>query len=164
LAEVRGAKGLNIKVEGLNELQKQFGDLKKMPKKYLTKAAKAGVADPLKTAKANAPVGKRTATKGMLKRGLYKKMETPNKRNKTVYRVQWNPKYSNIYNKPSSGKYGGTPPKAYYPFSVEYGFKTAKGYKRGQYFVEKAIKQTQRNSLQKIVESLNDSITELLGK
>src|SRR6476469_5593391 len=112
MAEVRGA---NFEIKGLHELQSQFEQIGKMPKKYLTKAARAGIADPLRDAKASVPVGKT----GTLKKSIKKKMETPNKRNKGVYRITYDAKYTNDFLKPSSGAYGGKPPNAYYPASVE---------------------------------------------
>lgn len=159
MAVVRGASQLGIRVEGLNELQSQFERIGKMPKKYLTKAAKVGSDGPLKDARNNAPKGKT----GMLKRGIHRKMETPNKRNKAVYRIRWNPKYTEHYLKPSSGAYGGTPPVAFYPNSQEYGFKVKNGKVAGRYFVAKAIQKNQDHSLKKIVDSLNDSISTLLN-
>ena len=78
MAEIRGALSLNIRVEGLNELDAQFARIGKMPKKHLTRAARLGMADPLRQAKANAPIGKNTTTRGTLKKSITKKMETPN--------------------------------------------------------------------------------------
>lgn len=158
LAEIRGASLLNIKVEGLEQLQSQFEKIGKMPKKYLTKSAKVGSDAPLKDARSSAPVGET----GLLKKGLHRKMETPNKRNKAVYRIRWNPKYTEQYLKPTTGIYDGKTPFAYYPHSVEYGFKSKHGRVQGQYFVTKAIERNQADSLQKIVDSLNDSIDQLL--
>lgn len=157
MAVVRGASSQGIYVVGLQELQSQFERIGKMPKKHLTKAAKAGSQGPLRAARANAPTGK---TK-MLKKGLHQKMETPNKRNKTVYRIRWNPKYTDDYRKPSSGAYGAVKTPAYYPHSQEYGFKTKNGYVKGRYFITKAIERHQSSSLKKIVKSLNESITTL---
>lgn len=157
MAFIRGASSQGIYVEGLEELQKQFERIGKMPKKYLTRAAKAGSDDPLKAAKTSAPRGKT----GFLKKGLERKMETPNKRNKSVYRIRWSPKYTEQYLKPTTGKYGGKTPYAYYPHSVEYGYKAKHGHVAGQYFVAKAIERTQGSSLQKIVDSLGKSIDEL---
>ena len=163
MAEVRGANSLNIRVEGLEELQAQFGRIGKMPKKYLTKSAKAGMADPLRQARTNAPVGKGTKTSGNLKKSIKKKMETPNKRNKAIYRLRYDPAFTPLFLKKSSGKYGGKPPVAYYPASVEYGFKTKGGKKiKGQFNMAKAIQQHQESSLQKVVDSLRDSIDQLL--
>ena len=54
---------------------------------------------------------------------------------------------------------------AYYPSSVEYGYKGKKGHVKvaGQYtWADKAIRQNQKSSLKKVVDSLNDSIDELL--
>lgn len=160
MAEIRGASGLNIRVEGLEELQRQFDRISKIPKKHLTKAAKAGMADPERQAKNDVPLGKT----GILKKSVKKKMETPNKRNKAVYRLRYNPQFTPDFLKPSSGRYGGKPPTAYYPASVEYGFKTAKGKKiKGQYNVRDAIQMHQQSSLQKVVNSLGQSIDTLLG-
>jgi hypothetical protein len=161
MAEIRGANSLNIRVEGLEELQAQFGRIGGMKKKYLTKAAKAGMADPERQARTNAPVGKGTKTSGTLKKSIKKKMETPNKRNKAVYRLRYDPKFTPDFLKPSSGAYGGKPPQAYYPASVEYGFKTKSGKVAGQFNMAKAISQHQESSLQKVVDSLRDSIDEL---
>lgn len=159
MAEIRGASDFNIRVEGLRELESQLTRVQKFPKKYLTKAARVGIAGPLKDAKANAPVGET----GILKRSITKQLETPNKRNKGVYRLIFSAKYTDHFLKDSSGAYGGKPPKAYYPHSVEYGFKTAKGgYKRGQYFMNWAIDKNQQSSLQKVIDSLNDSIDNLV--
>jgi hypothetical protein len=159
LAVIRGASGLDIRVIGLVELQAQFERLEKMPKKYLTKAAKAGMADPERTAKANAPVGKT----GNLKKSIKKKMETPNKRNKSVYRLRYDPKYTPEFLKTAKrpGLYGGKSP-AYYPASVEYGRKRKVGRVEGKYHMAKAIQQHQQSSLQKVVDSLNASLRELL--
>ena len=154
MAEIRGAR---FSVSGLQELQSQFERIGKMPKKYLTRAAKQGSDGQLKTAKADAPVGKT----GLLKKGLHRKMETPNKRNKAVYRIKWNPNYTEQYLKPTTGAYGGKTPFAYYPHSVEYGFKSKNGRIQGQYFVTKAIEKTEKDSAQKIIDSLSDSIEEL---
>lgn len=158
MAEIRGA---TFRVEGLQELQAQFERIGKMPKKYLTKAAKVGSDGPLKEAKGSAPVGKT----GLLKKGLQRKMETPNKRNKSVYRIRWSPNYTDQYLKPTTGAYGGKTPFAYYPHSVEYGFKTrGGGWKEGQYFVTKAIERTESSSMQKIVNSLSKSIEEITNQ
>jgi hypothetical protein len=163
LAEIRGANKLKIEVEGLRELQKQFDAVGKLPKKYLTKASKLGSDGPLNDARESAPKGK----SGMLKRGLQRKMETPNKRNKAVYRIWFNPKYVEHYKGKKikrPGLYGANPPRehGYYPISVEYGFKKKKGRVEGRYFVAKAIKKNTTQSLQKIIDSLNDSISTVL--
>ena len=122
MAEVRGASQNCIVVEGLEELQAQFNKLGKMPKKYLTKAGRAGIAKDLQDVKANAPTGKT----GNLKKSIKKKLETPNKRNKGVYRLSFDSKMTPHFRKPTTGIYGGKTPYAYYPSSVEYGYIGAK--------------------------------------
>ncbi len=160
MAEVRGA---NFEIKGLHELQSQFEQLGKMPKKYLTKAARAGIADPLRDVKASVPKGVGTVTSGTLKKSIKKKMETPNKRNKGVYRITYDAKYTPVFLKPSSGAYGGRPPNAYYPASVEYGFKTKSGGKKeGQYNIMKALERHEKASIEKVIDSLRQSIDELL--
>lgn len=156
MAEVRGA---NFEIKGLQELQSQFDRIGKMPKKYLTKAARAGIADSLRDVKASVPEGD---TK-ILRRSIKKKMETPNKRNKGVYRIAYDAKYTPNFLKPSSGAWGGRPPNAYYPHSVEYGFKKKGGGKvPGQFNVVKALARHEKTSIEKVVESLRQSIDELL--
>lgn len=159
MADIRG---LNVHVEGLEKLQSQFEKVGKMKKKYLTKAAREGMAGPLRDAKASAPVGKGTKTSGTLKKSIKKKMETPNKRNKAVYRLRYDPKYTPVFLKPTTGVYGGKTPNAYYPSSVEYGFKTAKGRVEGQYNMAKAVEKNEAKSAQKVVNSLNESLDQLL--
>jgi hypothetical protein len=163
MGNVRGLNGFNIRVEGLEDLELQFARIGKMKKKYLTRAAKAGMAAPERQAKADVPVGKGTKTSGSLKKSIKKKMETPNKRNKAVYRLRYDPKFTPVFLKPSSGAYGGKPPVAYYPASVEYGFKTKDGgFVAGQFNIAKAIQKHQAKSLQLITNSLKDSIDEIV--
>ncbi len=162
MAQVRGA---NFEITGLAELDAQFARIGKMPKKYLTKAAREGINDPLRAVKALAPVGKKTTTKGTLKRSIKKKMETPNKRNKGVYRIHYDPKFTDVFHKPTTGAYGGETPYAYYPASVEYGYK-GKGGKhitpKTQYWLNKTLERFEKSSAQKVVDSLNNSLTQLL--
>jgi HK97 gp10 family phage protein len=154
-------KGANFEVEGLAELQAQLEKVGKVPKKELTKAAKAASNISLKEVKASAPVGKNTKTRGTLKKSISRKMETPNKRNKTVYRVQYNPKFTDVFLKPTTGAYGGETPNAYYPASVEYGYKAKRGKVQGKYFMEKALERVEKDAAKKLIESLSDSINNL---
>ena len=78
------------------------------------------MAGPLEDAKATGPKGKT----GNLKKSIKKKMETPNKRNKGVYRIAYDPKYDTMYFKSQLQAYMAVnTPYAYYPASVEYGYK-----------------------------------------
>ena len=159
MAEVRGARQYGIAVEGLEELQAQFNKLGKMPKKHLTRAGRAGIAKDLQDVKANAPTGKT----GNLKKSVKKKMETPNKRNKGVYRLQFDSKITPVFRKPTTGIYGGVTPEAYYPSSVEYGYAGKNGHVKVKtmYWADKVLRQNEASSLKKVIESLNDSIDEL---
>jgi hypothetical protein len=162
MAEFRGATKLNIKVEGLEELQAQFNKLGKMPKKYLNKAGRDGIDPIVRQAQASAPKGKT----GTLKKSIKKKMETPNKRNKGVYRLSYDPKFTDQFRKPTTGIYGGRTPEAYYPASVEYGYKGAKGHVavKTMHWADKVVQSNQNNSMKIVVDSLNNSIDILLKK
>jgi hypothetical protein len=162
MAVIRGADSLNIRVEGLKELEAQFARIGKMPKKHLTRAARKGMDPTLKDARASAPVGKKTTTSGTLKKSIKKKMETPNKRNKGVYRLAYDPKFTDIFRKPTTGVYGGVTPEAYYPNSVEYGYLAKHGRVAGKYNMAKAVARNTAKSGKLVVDSLNDSIDELL--
>ena len=150
-------RGRDFEIIGMIELEGQFERIGKMPKKYLTRAAKEGMKQPLADAKANAPVGE----SGVLKKSIKRKMETPNKRYKTVYRAWYDPKYTDHFRKKTTGVYGGRTPEAYYPASVEYGFKTAKGKVKGQYNMEWAIHKNEKSSVQTVVDKLHEAIDEL---
>lgn len=150
-------KGWNAQVVGLYELEAQFARIEKMPKKYLTKAAKAGMKKPLADARANAPVGET----GILKKSIKQTMETPNKRNKGVYRLTYSTKYTDHFRKPTTGVYGGETPYAYYPNSVEFGYKTKYGRVKGQYAMNWAIHKNEGSSLQIVVDKLHEAIDEL---
>lgn len=162
MAEIKGATKLNIKVEGLEELQAQFNKLGKMPKKYLTKAGRDGIADSERMVKAMAPKGKT----GNLKKSIKKKMETPNKRNKAVYRLRYDPKYTDVFRKKTTGAYGSKWPYAYYPASVEYGYLGPNGHVKVKtmHWADKALQSTEQGSMQKTVDSLNNSLDILLKK
>jgi hypothetical protein len=156
-----GIRGATFSVEGITELEAQFGRIGKMKKKYLNKAAREGIDPTLQKVKSAAPTGKT----GMLKKGIRKKLETPNHRNKSVYRINWNPKYSESYYKPSDGSYGGEPPKAFYPYSQEYGFLNSKGTKthtRWYHFASNVLKQEEQASAKRVVDSLSHSIDEII--
>lgn len=163
MAEVRGINlpEINFTVEGLDELQRQLDDIGKLPKRSLTAAAKAGMAPILAQARSNAsPYSK----SGMMKKGIKSITETPNKRNKAVYRINWWSKYSDIYKKKikNAGIYGGKKNPAYYPQSVEWGFPSKHKKVAGKYFVRTAIEQHQAEATQKVIDTLFAEIDKLL--
>ncbi len=152
-------------VIGLRELQDQFDRLGiKFPKKYLTKAAKEGSQGPLNRAKQNIKMSSKE-TRGSMRKGLKRVMETPNKRNKSVYRLWFDKKLAEVYlgdKIKNVGIYGGSRDHGFYPISAEYGFRGPKGKVAGHYWIKDAIESTQVDSLQKIINSLNDSISEIV--
>jgi len=162
LAVVSGinTREISITLEGLDQLEEQFALIGKPPKRILTKAAKAGIAPTLAEARQTAPKGKT----GMLKRGVHSIQETPNRRNKGVYRINWWSKYSDFYRKKikNAGVYGGKKNPAYYPQSVEWGYPTKHGKKAGRYFVRAAMEAHQAQSLQTVIDVLLEEIENLL--
>lgn len=151
---------ISISVEGARELEDQLAGIGKLPKRILTKAAKAGMTPILNQARANATPFTKS---GMMKRGIKSITETPNKRNKAVYRINWWGKYSDFYKKKIKkvGIYGGKKNPAYYPQSIEWGFPNAKGMVNGKYFVRSAIEQHQEESAQKVIDTLSSEIDNL---
>lgn len=165
LANIRGAIGESIVVEGLQQLQEQFDNLgQKFPKKSLTKAAKAGSAAPLQRAKQNIKNSNKP-TSGAMKRGLKRVMETPHKRDKSVYRLWFDKKLAEIYlgkKIVNVGIYGGKRDHGFYPISAEYGYKGKRGKVAGKEWIKSAIEATQTESMQKIVDVLNEEITRIV--
>lgn len=165
--DYRTLKGEMSYVEGMDELKRQIRRIGKVPKRVISGAARAGMKAPLKEARAKAPVNKRNVpTKGTLKKSIKSIMEKKTKRMKykSVYQLVFNPQFASVFKGKKihrPGLYGAPKPRdyGYYPLSQEFGFHTKYGYKRGRYFIAKAIEQHQRDSLQKIVDTMNDGIT-----
>ena len=154
MAEIRGASKLGITVEGLPELQAQFNKLGKMPKKYLTKAGREGIAQILKDSrKPMAPTGKT----GNLKKSIKKKMETPNKRNKGVYRLRYDPKFTHCFSESQLQAFMVVQfQKLIIPASVEYGYLGEAGHVavKTMHWANKALQSTEQSSMKKTIDSL----------
>ncbi|WP_082693050.1 HK97 gp10 family phage protein [Bacillus sp. FJAT-29814] len=147
-------------IEGFAELMRQLERVEKVPKSVATKAAREGIKDPLKDAKANAP-----ELSGTLKNGIIKILEkAPRKKCKSVYRIVFDRALNPVFQKPikNPGIYGGKKPTGYYPVSQEYGFNTANGYEPGLYFVRDALAENEAESTRKIVKRLGKEIDKLL--
>jgi hypothetical protein len=150
-------------IEGFAELMRQLERVEKVPKSVTTKAAREGIKDPLKDAKANAP-----EYSGTLKNGIIKILEkSPRGKAKSVYRIVFDRALNPIFQKPieNPGANGASPPKShgYYPVSQEYGFKTnGGGYEPGLYFVREALQKNEADSERKIVQRLGKEIDKLL--
>ena len=91
-------------------------------------------------------------------------METPNKRNKGVYRLTYNAKFTNEFQKETTGAYGGATPYAYYPSSVEYGYLGKHGHVKVKtmHWADKVLRRNESSSLKKVIDSLSESIDTLL--
>jgi hypothetical protein len=149
-------------IEGFDELVAQFRRLEKVPKSVTTKAAREGIKDPLKDAKAGAP-----ELSGSLKNGIIKILEkSPRGKAKSVFRIVFDRAFNSIFQKPiqNPGQHGASPqkPTGYYPVSQEYGFKTKGGYEPGLYFVREAMEKNKEESAKKIVKRLGKEIDKLL--
>jgi hypothetical protein len=157
----------NNHIEGLEELTRQLENLgKNFPKPKIRKAVNAGMRIPLKKAKELAP-----KESGGLKKGLIKieepKFKAMKKKKKVVMRLVFDRGMNSIFQKPitpeGKGTRGGKKDTAYYPVSVEYGFKVNKdGTKEeGKYFVRDAIEMTSTATQEKVIESLLQSIDDI---
>jgi hypothetical protein len=159
MAEIRGFSG---DVQGLEQLQRDLSEIGKLRKPVLNRASKLASLPIQADAKL---FGANYYETGMMDKGIKFKMETPNKRNKSVYRLNWDSKYSDFYKKPikEPGYFGGKNPSAYYPQSVEWGFLSAKGKIAGKYFVRKAMDRNEAKSLQTIIDVLSEEIEKIAG-
>lgn len=108
-------------------LEKSIKQLGKLPQKCVTKAAKKGAKPVLSEAKRLAPY-----RFGFLEEGIILVGERSKKKGKKVYQIVFDRDMTDIFRKEikEPGKYGGKNPTAYYPASMEYGFKTKGGGER----------------------------------
>jgi hypothetical protein len=143
-------------IEGMDEILRQLRRIEKIPKSVATKAAREGIKDPMKDAKANAP-----ESSGSLKNGIIKILEkSPRGKCKSVYRIVFDRAFNPLFQKPivNPGLYGGTKDTGYYPVSMEYGFKIKGGFEPGLYFVREALAKNQAESEKKIINRLGKEI------
>ena len=103
---------LNLKIEGMKELQKSMKKLGSVPQKHVTSSARKGMNIVKSQAKSTAPYDE-----GNLKKGIILKGERSRYKSKKVYKIIFDPKMNDVFQK-SNG---------YYPFSQEYGFFTKNG-------------------------------------
>src|SRR5690554_6089105 len=102
---------------GMEQLERDFRELGKVPQSAATQSARAGARIALRAAKANAP-----EDTGALKQGIILKGERTRTRGKKVYDVMMDPAKNDIFVKMTKdGK------RYYYPASQEYGFLTVDG-------------------------------------
>lgn len=166
---VNPASGLYV--EGVRELTEQLNALgKNFPKAKIRQAANKGANLPLKEARKNAP--KET---GALKKGIIKveekKWKQRKKLKKAVFQIYFDAAKNDIFQKPldpdTQGSRGGQTriPWAYYPISLEYGFHYAEGKRtRPLHFIKDAIETTQEQTIHVVVDSMLDSINQIVGR
>lgn len=152
-------------VEGLDELIRQIERASKIPKRALSKAAREGMRKPLAQARKDAP-----RESGTLKKGIKSILEKSSRRSKfkSIYQMVFDKKYTEIFHGKKilrPGLYGGDPSKeyGYYPISMEYGFKTAKGKEPGREFLKNAIEDNQDESAKIVVKVLTEEIDKAIG-
>lgn len=126
-----------VHIEGLEELVEMLDTMEKIPQKCVNTSARKGamiiqkaVKPKLSTFLHSASNEHGNRSKGNLKRGIVRKKEKA-KRNqsKGVYDVVFDPSMTDVFRKDvkNKGKFGGKNPTAYYPASLEYGWKTGTG-------------------------------------
>ncbi len=121
-----------LRVEGMNKLVKSLEELGKVPQKYVTSASRKAMTAVKNQSKEKAPY-----ETGNLRQGIIVKGEKSHDKGKKVYRIIFDPRMNDIFQK-KSGKYGEV--KGYYPVSQEYGFFSRAGnYIPGFRFVHKSF-------------------------
>lgn len=109
---------MDVEIEGMEELKQYIGQIEKLPQKIVTKSAKKGATISLKSAKGDAPY-----LTGDLESGIKLVAEKTKTKGKKVYQVVFDRNFNDTFQKKSKdGKI-----IAYYPSSMEFGFKTRSG-------------------------------------
>jgi len=140
---------------GMDELERTFQRLGKVPQTVATKSARAGATIAHKAAKTNAP-----EDTGQLKSGIILKRERRTKPGKAVYDVEMDPAMNDVFVKISKdGK------RSYYPASQEYGFLTVNGgYVPGYHFLRRAITDNAAEIERKIMDVTAQEVEKALRK
>lgn len=110
-----------FKVEGMDKLLKDLERLGKVPQKHVTSSSRKAMSISLKQARATAPVDT-----GALKKGIIMVGEKSRYKAKKVYRIVFDSKMNDVFQKPvkNPGESGNPDARkiAYYPSSQEYGY------------------------------------------
>lgn len=143
----------NFKVEGMEEAIKMIRDVGELPQKCVTKAAKKGI----QIAKKDAKGGGWVDQTGYLRKGIKEKAEKTRIKGKKVYDLWPDPSMNDVFVKVSKkGK------RAYYPASIEHGFKTKSGgYVPGFKFLYNALTNNKNQIEKAIIQTLTDEIDKL---
>lgn len=140
-------------IEGLNEVIETLKKASELPQKCVNKAAKKGI----QIAKKSAKAGRWIDETGYLRKSIKEKAEKTKTKGKKVYDLWPDPSYNDVFVKES--KSGN---RAYYPASVEYGFKTKSGgYVPGFKFLHNSLTDNKSSIESAIVNTLADEIDKL---
>ncbi len=139
-----------FKITGMNDLKHSLNKLGTVPQRHVTASAKKGMDIVLKDAKANAPYDT-----GALKQGTVLKPERSSKKGKKVYRVVFDDKMNDTFQKKNAeGKV-----VAYYPVSQEYGYFTKNGrYVPGFRFIHNSMDKNAKAMAQKMVDAMKKKV------
>lgn len=138
---------------GINELKKQMKLLEKLPQKIVTKSVKKGGKILLDEVKRNAPY-----ETGMLEQSLKLVGEKRQKAGQKAYQVTYDRNYNTILVK----MYGENNSKrAYYPASMEYGFKSEKTVFEGLEFMKKSADLVSEKAKQTMVNEMGKEIDKI---
>lgn len=155
---------MNMQIVGMQELLNYLSDMgERVPRQSLAKGVRKGTNQIMKDAKGDVPV-----LSGTLRNGIRTVTEKGNRNKlKVVMDVYFDPAMNSVFQKPvkeNPGKYGGKPNGSgmyYYPASMEFGFKTSKGWETGHYFMKYARDKNDTAFLNTIEQALNDEIDRL---
>ena len=141
-------------IDGMDILIAQLGRLEKVPKKYVTKAAKAGAKPILSEAKNGTRI---LVDTGLMKSSLHLKGERNRPKAKKVYQIAFkaNPAFVKVT---KDGK------RYFYPASQEYGYQLRNGgYMPGAKFMQSALQDNIALSEKIMVDTMIRGIREGLG-
>ena len=143
----------NITIEGLDEAIEMIKKVGELPQKCVNRAAKKGI----QIAKQDAKNGRWVDQTGYLRKAIKEKAEKTKIKAKKVYDLWPDPNYNDVFVKISkNGK------RAYYPASVEYGFKTKSGgYSPGFKTLYNSVTDNKNRIEKVIINTLTDEIDKL---
>ena len=143
----------DIIIEGFDEVIETIKKVGELPQKCVNKAAKKGI----QIAKKSAKNGRWVDQTGYLRKAIKEKAEKTKTKGKKVYDLWPDPSYNDVFVKTTKkGK------RAYYPASIEYGFKTkSDGYVPGFKFLHNSLTDNKSQIENTIVSTLADEIDKL---
>ena len=155
---------LGFKIEGMKELERSLKKLGQVPQKHVTSSARKGMNIVLKNAKSNAP-----NDTGQLKKGIKLSGEKSRYKGKKVYKVVFDDKMNDVFQKPvvKVGESGSPNAKnpAYYPISQEYGFFARNGrYIPGYRFIHNSLENNARRMERTIVAEMKQKTDDEIRK